>query len=149
MVRFHVRGLRELDRALRQLKPATAKNVLKRAGKAALEPVADRAQALAPVAEGNLRDSIVVGTQLAASARRKERRRRETRTGVTIYAGTANRNAVPREFGTSRSAASPFLRPAWDALNGAVLDDVVRRLGIEIERAAARAARGSGRSRRR
>ncbi|MEA1015590.1 HK97-gp10 family putative phage morphogenesis protein [Sphingosinicella sp. LY1275] len=134
-----VTGLRELDAALGELGKSLGKGVLRRVGMKALEPVKERAQMLVPVDEGRLRDSIVIGTSLNKSARRSERG--EARSSVTVYCGTSNRNGVPREYGTWRTAAQPFMRPAWESENGNVLDSVGDQLGPEIEKTAARAAR--------
>lgn len=137
-----IKGLRELSAALEGLGKSLERGVLRRTAVKALEPVRDRAQQLAPVDEGHLRDSIVIGNRLTRSAKAADKA--EPRQGVRVYCGTANRNAVPREFGTVRSAADPFMRPAWDSESGGMLDTIGRVLGPDIERTAARLAKKQG-----
>ncbi len=134
-----ISGFRELSDALGELKKSTERSVLRRTAVKALQPFVDRAKQLVPVHEGYLRDSIVIGTQL--SKRAKAADRVEPRSGVRVFAGTANRNAVPREFGSIRSPAHPYARPAWDATKDGILDQVKTDLAADIEKTAARAAR--------
>lgn len=143
MADFKISGFAELEKALADLPKATERSVLRRVAKKALEPMMDRAQQLAPVDEGTLRDSIVIGSSLTSRARRADKK--EPRLGVRVFMGTANRNGVPREFGTSRSSATPFMRPAWDGGNRAALDVILNDLGEEVEKAAKRAARKKAR----
>lgn len=139
-----VEGLRELSASLEELGKSLERSVLRRTAVKALEPVRDRAKQLAPVDDGHLRDSITIGNRLTRSARSADRA--EPRQGVRVYCGTANRNAVPREFGSIRSPAEPFMRPAWDSESRGMLDTIGRELGPDIERSAARAARKAGRA---
>ena len=144
--RFKISGFEGVEAALRELKKPTAKAVVRRVLKAALEPVAVAARTLAPVAEGELRDSIVVSSTLNRSARRKEPKASagEKATRVTMYAGTADRQGVPREFGTDRSPAHPFLRPAWDGGRDGALRSIEENMGAEPRRAIDRAAKKAG-----
>lgn len=137
-------GFAELDKALAELGKSTERTLLRRVGLKVMEQVRDRARDLVPVDTGITRESIVVSTQLNRSARRAERR--EPKNGVRIYVGTANRNAVPREYGTRRQAATPFMRPAFAETGDAVIRDLGRMLGPEIEQTAARAAKRRARS---
>ena len=66
-VRVRVEGLAELDAALGELPRATARNVLHRAGRAAMKQVEEAAKANVPVNSGALRDSITTSTKLANS----------------------------------------------------------------------------------
>lgn len=133
-------GFRELDARLGELKKSTERSRLRRVAVAELAPVIERARQLAPVDDGDLRDSLNVGGPPTRSLARE--RRRERPDGVTVSAGSANRNAVPREFGTVRSAAHPFLRPAWDSRTGGMLDRIGKALWAMIERDARKAAKG-------
>jgi HK97 gp10 family phage protein len=142
VIGFRVTGLEGVEQALRELKKSTAKNVVRRVLTRALEPVAAEARRLAPYKRGRLRISIVTGTRLTGRARRA--RRPETRTGTTVYVGSASRNAVPREFGTWRTPAQPFLRPAWESQKGRVLNYILDNLKAEIDLAIRRAASRSG-----
>ena len=134
-----VSGFRELHDALGQLPKATERALLRRIGTKALAPFVAEAKRLAPVDDGQLRDSIAAGTKLNSRARRKAKE--DPPEGVRVFAGTSNRNGVPREFGTSRSRAEPFMRPAWDRTRSEVLDGVTRDLATEIDKTAKRLAK--------
>lgn len=142
-------GFRELDKALGELPRATARNVLRRIGRAALEPLANQASAHAPVGRGVLAFSITVserGTRRARWAREIDRRG-----SFTIAMGPAGGQGALNyasfaEFGTVNMPAKPFLRPVWDAGQGQALDYVKAELWGEISRASARLARKAARA---
>jgi HK97 gp10 family phage protein len=149
-----VEGLRELDQALGELSRATARNVLRRVGKKALTPVAIEARQLAPVDEGDLRDSIGVGTKL--TRRQARLHRRAVRSGeasanfAEVFVGAGGLpQATLREFGGDDHPPHPYMRPAWDSRKTAVLSMIKADLGIEIAKAARRAAARSARVARR
>ena len=134
-------GFKEAHDALGTFKKSTERALLRRVATRALEPFVERAKQLVPVNEGNLRDSISIGTKLTRGARREAKR--DPVQGVRMFAGTANRNGVPREFGSVRSAPDPFMRPAWDSLKNSMAQSVLDDLGQEIERTAQRARKRS------
>lgn len=138
-------GFADLDAALAALADvALEKNVLISAATAALLPVLEEAQRLVPVHEGHLRNSLVIATgPLTKTARAEEK---IDAGAIKVYFGTANRNAVPREFGSIRSVAHPFARPAWEANVDGMLDTIAAKLGPEVEQAAETLARRRGRS---
>lgn len=138
-----IEGLRELDRALGELPKATGKNVLRRVIKARLQPVEAMAKALVPVDEGHLRASIITGSRL--NRREASQAKKDGPAFVEMHTGTNSRNGVPREFGTTRTRATPFMRPAWDANQDNALVGIAADLGKEIDKAAARLARKAGR----
>lgn len=141
-----IEGLRELDEALGELTKATARNVLRRVGLKALQPVADTARSLAPVDDGHLRDSIGVGTRL--TRRQAALHRKALRSGTSqssFWEGFAGAGGLPQaitqEFGTVSHPPQPFMRPAYDANKNQMLEIVKRDLGEEIQKAAQRQAR--------
>lgn len=138
-----VEGLRELETALKELPRATAKNVMKRVLMQAGQPVADKAEAAAPVLSGRLQKSIGIGSRL--TRRQKASSPKQSAVEVYIGVGQSLPQGVFQEFGTSRNAPQPFMRPAWDALGMQVLDDIKRLTWVEIEKAAARLARKAAR----
>jgi len=140
---FTTSGFKELDASLAQFTKATERNILKRTLTKALTPFVERAKQLVPVHEGHLRDSIVIGTALTGRGKAVERA--EPKGGVRMYAGTANRNGVPREFGSERSRAEPFMRPAWDETSQGMVDTIRTELAAQIDAAAARAIRKANR----
>lgn len=138
-MKVKVTGLRELEAALSQLPAATGKAVLRRVAKAALQPVASAAQALAPVREGQLQEQIVTSSRL--TKRQAKTARKEGKSSVEMYAGTKNKAGILQEFGTVNHGPQPFMRPAWDSNKDGVLTYVGEQLGGEIEKAAARLAK--------
>ena len=146
-LKIRVEGLRELDRALGQLPRATGKNVLRRVGKKALEPVIENATSKVHVLSGLLQRSLNVSTKLSKRQRRLNRPEVKGKDTIEIYAGAwATKRAHLEEFGTVKTDPHPFLRPAWDAENAGVLRTVKRELAIEIDKAAKRVARKKARA---
>src|SRR3546814_12841460 len=68
------------------------------------------ARAIAPVDEGNLRESIDVSTLLA----RSQAGDKGALAPVDMYVGPGQHpQAITQEFGPFTEAAQPFMRPAW------------------------------------
>jgi HK97 gp10 family phage protein len=139
-------GFDEIDRALGLLPQAVQERVVRTAMVKALMPVRDFAASLAPQQTGRLAESIQIGARLT----RRQRRGRATppRTieqfvGASYRIGGGGRHAHLVEFGTVTMAARPFLRPAWDAMKGGIIDSLRRDLWTAIARAARRLARAS------
>ena len=150
MVKIRVEGLKELDRALGQLKPSTGKNVLRRVARKALQPIIDDAKTKVHVQSGDTRDSLAVSTRLSRSqAAIHKKLVRGDRSSVEMFAGVGAHLFVPQgvweEFGFTRRGKRhgphPFLRPAWDSGKMKVLTDIKQDLWAEIRKAANRAAR--------
>lgn len=136
-------GFDELDAAMSELGKGLEKALLIRVAKKALQPVKEEARRLAPHDEGWLEESVVTGTgPLTRGAAKDEL---IDKGAVRVFLGTANRNAVPREFGAIRGGvlipAEPFFRPAWEANTDRMMKTIIDELGPEIERTAVRAAR--------
>jgi len=156
-ISLDVQGWRELEKALLDLKnDRTIVATMKRAMLQAAEPMAATARRLAPKKRRNLEEAIDVGVRLNKRQAAQRRSRGIIKTGNTVEvyvgAGKGGAHAVLAEFGTSlrktkkgasrgSTAATPFLRPAWEQHKTQVLRDFGVQLGIEIERAAKRAAR--------
>lgn len=129
--------------------------------------IKDEAVRRAPVATGKLQKNIIAARDrnpqragpgigeryivgVRGGARQKLANTRRNR-----RAGTVGQDAVTQgntfywrflEFGTAKMPAKPFLRPAFEAMKQAALDEVVSSLGKGIDRIAARLARqGRGR----
>lgn len=139
--RVKVDGLRELDAALGGMKKATARNVLRRVGIAALQPFDQAWRARAPRLTGDLVESGGVGTKLTKRQARLHRRQMF----VEIFAGPNNPAAVQTEFGNAHQAPQPSVRPAWEQEGGPTLDRIAEGLGTEIDKVAAREARRAAR----
>ena len=141
-VKVRVLGLSQLEQGLSELPRATGKNVLRRVLRQRGELIAERARNLAPVDEGELKDSIAVSTKLSRSQRRK-RRKKAT---VEMFVGPGTHpQAITQEFGTWFHPPQPFMRPAWAAEKGRILEDLSGDLWTEIDKAAQRIARKQAR----
>lgn len=146
-------GLADLDHALGELPKATARNVLVRTGKKALEPFLEEVRANAPVSsnpaatpkrpQGTLRDSYVIGTKLNKTQARNVRR--EGKNFAEVYAGTNDPAGVQNEFGNTHMAAQPHAVPAWEATKREVLKNVGELLWDEILKAKNRLAKKAAR----
>lgn len=138
-----VEGLADLDKALGQFKASTAKGVLRRVGRKALEPFDSAWRANAPRLSGELADSGAIGSKLT----RSQRKAHERQSFVEVFAGPGpHPQAVQQEFGNAQHPAQPFVRPAWEAKKDQVLDGVATGLGDEIEKTASRAAKRAARA---
>lgn len=141
-VKVRVLGLSQLEQGLSELPRATGKNVLRRVLRQRGEPIAERARNLAPIDEGDLKDSIAVSTKLSRSQRRK-RRKKAT---VEMFVGPGTHpQAITQEFGTWFHPPQPFMRPAWAAEKGRILEDLSGDLWTEIDKSAQRIARKQAR----
>lgn len=144
-------GFKELDSALERLSKAAGKGVLRRAGKTALEPIADAARSMAPndpnTGGFDLVKSITVGTKLSKRQQGLHRKTvRDDKASVEVFVGAGPLpQAHLQEFGTIKHAPQPFMRPAWEAGKMKVLEDLKKELWAEVEKAAARAARKAAR----
>lgn len=133
-----VEGLREIDQALGQLPKATGKNVLRRVGRARLEPMADVARNKVPVDNSDLKDSIAVST--------KNPKRHRKQSTVEVHMGPGRHpQAHLQEFGTQHHGPQPYMRPAWDGGKGDLLTGLADDLWSEIDKAAKRIARKAAR----
>lgn len=104
---------------LRRIRTANRK-IVKDALMKGGETFQEEAAARAPVASGDLRESIE--TQLTANKNSEI----VVSVGPTVFYGAF------QEFGTSKQSAKPFMRPAFDAKGEAVLDQVSREVFGDI-----------------
>lgn len=137
-------GFGELERALKELPKNTGRNVLRRVAKAALEPIAEKARGMAPVAVGDLRKAIMVSEKRTKRVTRINRFDRNT--GIEMAMGPVSGNGVLNyatfaEFGTNDTRAQPFMRPAWEGGKHDALEYIKANLGDEIAKAAKRLAK--------
>lgn len=140
---FEMRGAKELEKALLEMRRATGRRVLRNALKKVGAPVVRDAKASVTVAEGNLRDSI----KMKSTLKKTQRRRRTSSTkDVDVFLGAEwpkGAHAHLVEFGTVSMPARPFLRPAWDANRARMLPKIGDEIWKSIEREARRQAKKS------
>jgi HK97 gp10 family phage protein len=133
-------GLNETLAGLATLPKATAKNVLKRAGLAAMGQFIDAAESRAPIMTGQLSRSIEASTRVHRMAGRLP----GDKMSVVINAGpvTSRNNVVgsKQEHGTRYETAEPFMRPAFDETAQPILDEIGGAIWAEIDVAAKRLA---------
>lgn len=143
MSRVKVDGLRELERNLMALgKQTTAKSVARRVLKNAGQPIADKANSLAPddpTTEGGLNRSYAVSTKLNKNQRKIAKQ--AGKSGVEVYVGTGDPAGLQQEFGNVNHAAQPHFRPAWDSEKRPTLERIKNTLGDEIMKTAKRLAK--------
>ena len=140
-------GFKEIEAALQRLeKASTQKAVMRRALKKAAKPLADAAEARAPKATGDLKNSITISTKL--SDRQKSRHRKmfkNDRAAVEMFVGAGPvSSAHNQEFGNENHGPQPFMRPAWDTEAQPTLERLGNEMWAEIEKQARRAARKNG-----
>lgn len=148
MAGLKVEGFRELDQMLGRLSKSTGTRVLQRAGKAAMQPMAKRAETLAPddvkTPAPDLHRAIVISTRARLGMAAMDDMEKGNQ--ATIYVGPAFNlpryaRAMVVEFGSYKMAAQPYMRPAFHQTGQAVLDNVAQLIRAEIDKVVARAAR--------
>lgn len=146
---FKVEGLKELEQALTQVaKRSTAKAIMRRALKKAAQPMADMAQAAAPVGDSKtLGQSVTIGTKLSGRQQKLHRKmHKNDRAAVEMFVGAGPlASAHNQEFGNEHHGPQPFMRPAWDAEAKPTLDRLGDLMWSEIEANTKREARRAAR----
>lgn len=139
---IRVEGLRQLEQALSQFKPAKRRAIGRTALDSGGQILAKAARAKAPVDTGGLRESIDVSGTLTPSQKAEHRKASDQER----FVGPDGRpEAHLREFGGDDAPPHPYMRPAWDETNKEVLDRIGDELWLGIEKEAKAAARKAGR----
>lgn len=155
-VDFDVKGFRDMERALAELPRGTSKGVSRRVMKKVLDPVRDMADMLGPF-------NVAVTSRLSRRQKSMARKTDFTSAVVSMYVGPVEQDGshAPHahliEFGTGprrhRSGKNvgavtpdPFMRPAWDANKGGMLDKLGELMWTEIEKTVARRAAKAARN---
>lgn len=144
-MKMKVQGFRELDRALGEFSKVTGVNILRRAAVEALEPMRERAAALAPddpaTTQNDLKDNIAVGTRSRSRRAGRKINQVEAYMGPDADVPFVVSKGVYQEFGTRDHPPQSFMRPAWDGGKMQLIDDVRDRLATQVEKARQRAAK--------
>src|SRR5574337_1737435 len=153
----HVAGLSELKRALEQLPKAIGRNVLRGAVNAGAGVIRKEVQAKAPVYTGSVAQGHPPPGTLKRSVYQKQIRELSSPTKQTFFVGVRKgkkyRNqgksgnlsmdayyASWVEFGTSKMAARPFMRPAFEAKKTSAVEVIRDYLAKRIPEEAAKLA---------
>lgn len=131
--KINIQGLRELDAALAELPRAVERRVMGNAVRAGARVIASAAKQGVPVDTGALKKSIVV--------RAGKRKRPGLVTALVGFLRPRSRIAHLVEYGTSHSAAKPFMRPALDGHGQEAAEKMKEALRAGIEREAAKLKR--------
>lgn len=142
-----VTGFADLEKALEELSKAAGKGVLRRALKTAATPIADAANAAAPVGPtGKYAQSFKYATKLSRRQGGLHRKMfRDDKSAVEGFVGTNDPAGVQQEFGNENHGPQPALRPAWDAEAKPTLDRLGQELWSQLDKTMARAARRAAR----
>lgn len=129
-----VKGLAEVEQGLREIGRDVGRKGLIRSTSAGARVIRDKARSLAPKKTGKLRKNIVV-----QKFRKTKNKNQESRHIVTIRKkGKASdpQNAYYGffvEYGTSKQAPQPFMRPAYESKREAAADAVIDSLEKTID----------------
>jgi HK97 gp10 family phage protein len=153
-------GLADLERAMDNLSKSAGKGVLTRSLKKAGTPMMELARSAVPTDKGSLAASMAISTKLA-KRQKGLARKFDTKSSVQMYIGPSydlgkgGRHGHLVEFGTKPhinkgkfagsqhpgTAPQPFMRPAWDSDQAALMDRLGKELWAELEKANVRAAK--------
>lgn len=149
MATVRLEGFKELEREFELLeKLDTRRASARRALKKSAEPLAALAQGMAPVGPtGFLAASVSVSTKLSKRQGAMHRKMfRTSRAAVEVFVGAGPApSAHTQEFGTINHGPRPFMRPAWDQDQRALLDRLKAELWSDISKSVARAERRAAR----
>lgn len=124
-----------MDRKLVAIRDAVSPDARERSLMAGAKIVQAEAKRLVPVLTGNLQDSIIISFDGGLNSSAVSQRRFFS----TVYIGPSRREGFYGhmvEFGTSHSAAHPFMRPALDNSREEVRRAMGHSLWAEIKKAA-------------
>lgn len=117
-------GEKSMRRAFERLEPTARKRVFRKAVRKGLKKMLQRAKAFVPKVSGDLLRSLKV----------RAIRRSRVRLGLQLVAGGDRApHAFHVETGTRNRAASPFLRPAFDAEKEQLVTDITTELNRAID----------------
>lgn len=146
--RVKIDGLRELEAAFRDLPKATARNALRRVLDKRAAPIVATMRSLAPddpktPESKDLKGSIAAGIKLSKrQARLYRKESKDDKQFAEVFVGAGPKpHAHLQEFGTRFHGPHPFVRPAWDKHQTALLSGIGEDLWKELEKAAKRRAK--------
>ena len=134
---FKLIGVKELDRAFKQLPKSVGKSVLRQALTRAAKPVIADAERNAPVLTGTLASSFIARAKLKGSQQRDVELPPDA--AVVLQIGSTDPKAHLIEFGFiaqdgTHVPGRPFLRPAWEANEMRMLDSIGKEIWAALSR---------------
>ena len=145
---YEVKGLKELQKQLATFDKDIIKTATRKAAKAAMEPVLDRAYAAAPVDEGYLQASVKLSSGSSDGSGVNANRvgwavvRAGGRGKVDPDGKVAGDYVLPAHYGTSQGGPSnPFLLEAFVGHEQKTLSDYQRALSEETRKGVAKMAK--------
>lgn len=151
---FQLEGFAEFEQQLKDMAERfrgdlVARNTLTPAAKAAMGPVLDSAKSRAHVGDKprdeknpvHMRDTIRLDARIPNAKDRMSEYVNETDAVIAVVSVKKSAVSLANEFGTSKMAAHPFLRPALQENADAVITELKSQLAIRIPEYAKKLAR--------
>ncbi len=110
VLQIKIDGAKELEKKLLSFEPKLARRIVRQTLRAAAKPILAAAKANVPVLTGALKESL----KLRVMKKAKHRYGILVATAKGWFKGDTYYGAFV-EFGTSKMAAKPFIRPAFDS----------------------------------
>lgn len=144
---MNLTGFKELAKALRELGPRVAKNTLRRSVAAGATIIKTEARARAPKDTGEMAKDIMVKRERDTRGEMAATYSVFVRSGKKSRLAGKGRNVQKDsyywkfvEFGTSKMAAKPFLRPSFESKKEEAVKVIGEKLDEGIQKAAAELA---------
>jgi HK97 gp10 family phage protein len=151
---FKLEGFAEFEQQLREMAEGfrgdlVARNTLVPAAKAAMGVVLDSAKSRAPVGDKprdtnnpiHMRDTIRLDARIPSEKDKRSDYVNDTDSAIAVVSVKKSAVSLANEFGTSKMAAHPFLRPALQENSNAVLTELKSQLAVRITEYAKKLAR--------
>lgn len=151
---FEIEGFAEFEQQLKQMAEGfrgdlVARNTLVPSAKVAMEVVFNSAQSRAPVGDKprdsnnpfHMRDTIRLDARIPNEKDKKSEYVNETDAAIAVVSVKKSAVSLAQEFGTSKIAGQPFMRPALQQNAGTVLTVLKSQLASRIPDYAAKLAR--------
>ncbi len=129
--KFSISGLKELEQQLLRLGAVGGTKVLRKAGREAMKDVEFAMKMGVNVDSGAERDSIKITTK-------KQDKKGGVENAVAVRVGPAKKHAqkaIAQEYGNSKTAADPFMRPSLYENRHRVAGTFRTVLAVEIKKA--------------
>ena len=151
---FEIEGFAEFEQQLKQMAEGfrgdlVARNTLVPSAKIAMESVFNSAQSRAPVGDKprddknpfHMRDTIRLDARIPTEKDKRSEYVNDSDAAIAVVSVKKSAVSLAQEFGTSKIAGQPFLRPALQENAGSVLTVLKSQLASRIPDYAAKLAR--------